>query len=372
MLRWTMFAVVIVALVGAATFMSLNATVIEPTSVPATPSASGPSPKVEVAEPLTHEFGTMPQETTGTHAWEFKNLGDADLELWIESSTCSCTIAKLAAPADGVEKRTLLVKPHDSTKIDLKWETRTFNDDYLKGAVIGTNDPSRPTVSINVHGKVFAPVIIFPPEMINFESVSNEVTHSAKFAVFSADRPQTKILKVASSRPDFFVLKTETLTADECKQLKATAGYQVTVQMKPGMPLGHFLDELVIQTDHPLMPEVKISIGGNIIGSITVVPERLRLPGVASAQGASGDLTILVQGGRPTRFEVAYHPEKVAVKIVPDDTATQKGRYKLTVTVPPGTAPGRVDGDIILKTDHPKAGELKVPVSILISNSGAG
>ena len=44
----------------------------------------------------------------------------------------------------------------------------------------------------------------------------------------------------------------------------------------------------------------------------------------------------------------------------------------MTVTVPPGTAPGPVDGEVILKTDNPSARELKIPVSILISNSGAG
>lgn len=84
------------------------------------------------------------------------------------------------------------------------------------------------------------------------------------------------------------------------------------------------------------------------------------------------DMTVLVRGGRPTKFEIAYHPEKLKVKITPDDTPTQKGRYKMTVSVPPGTAAGPVDGDIILKTDDPRAGELKVPVNVLISNSGAG
>ena len=119
------------------------------------------------------------------------------------------------------------------------------------------------------------------------------------------------------------------------------------------MPLGRFLDEIVIKTDHPLMPEIKMSIGGNITGSITVIPERLRLPGVPGIQGASRDMMVLVRGGRPTKIEVVYHPDKINVRITPDDTTTQKGRYKMTVTVPPGTAPGPVDGEIILKTDHP-------------------
>ncbi len=180
--------------------------------------------------------------------------------------------------------------------IDLEWQTKEFHDEYTKGAVIGTNDPSRPTVSINVHGKVHAPVIVFPPEMITFDSVSNEERQSAKFAVFSADRPETKVLKVTTSRPEFFVITLDPLAPSECKQLKVTAGTRVSVDMKPGMPLGRFLDEIVIETDHPLKPELKMSIGGNITGSITVIPDRLRLPGVSAAQGASRDMTIVVRG----------------------------------------------------------------------------
>ncbi len=43
----------------------------------------------------------------------------------------------------------------------------------------------------------------------------------------------------------------------------------------------------------------------------------------------------------------------------------------MTVKVPPGTAPGWINDTIILKTDHPKVSELKIPVNIFVSNSGA-
>lgn len=56
--------------------------------------------------------------------------------------------------------------------------------------------------------------------------------------------------------------------------------------------------------------------------------------------------------------------------IAADDTPTQKGRYKMTVTVRPGTPAGPVDGDIVLKTDHPRAAEMKIPVTVGISNAG--
>ena len=73
------------------------------------------------------------------------------------------------------------------------------------------------------------------------------------------------------------------LTADDCKQLKTKAGYKLDLEIKPGMPLGQFQEELVIKTDHPKRGEVKVSISGNVNGSITVVPERLRMPNVLAS-----------------------------------------------------------------------------------------
>ncbi len=113
MLRWIVLAVVVVILTAIATFLSVNAPDSEITAVPAAPvTVTGPHPTVEVPGPLIHDFGTMAQLSEGTHTWEFKNTGDADLELWFESSTCSCTVAKLKS-ADGEEKKKLVIKPKD-------------------------------------------------------------------------------------------------------------------------------------------------------------------------------------------------------------------------------------------------------------------
>ena len=368
MLRWISLAVLVVALVAGATFLSLNATIAEPTTAPAPPVITGPAPKMEFNEPLIYEFGSMAQLSAGNHTWEIKNVGDADLEIGLKRTTCSCTSTRLKAP-DGEEKKTLVIKPKESTKIPVEWNTKTFRDDYSQGITLGTNDPAKPEVSLNVHGKVYPPVILVPNDVVRFESVSNEETHSTNIAVFSMDRPTTKVTKVTTSRPEFLVAKPEALTAEDCKQLKCKGGYKILVELKPGMPLGQFNEELVIETDHPLRSELKMAITGNAVGPISVIPARLRMTSVSSSQGAVSEMTLLVRGGKPTKIEVAYHPEKLAVKITPE---AQPGRYKMTVTVPPGTAAGPVDGDIILKTDHPNAREMKVPVRVLISNVGAG
>ena len=93
---------------------------------------------------------------------------------------------------------------------------------------------------------------------------------------------------------------------------------------------------------------------------------------VTSRDGAIRNSTILVRGDKPVEFEVAHAPKKVEVQITRDETPTQKGRYRMTVKIPKGTPAGPIQDEIILKTNDPRASELKIPVNILISNTGSG
>ena len=295
----------------------------------------------------------------------------AILEMRMLSSTCSCTIAKLATK-EGEEAKTVTVKPKESTTIDLEWETRQpQTPDYAKSATIGTNDPTRPTFTLNVKGKVFPPLVVYPPEMIVLNAMSNEETTKSTVAVFSMDRPETKVTKLSTSRPALIIAKQTPLTDDDRKHLHVkTGGQRIDIEIKPGMPLGRFQDELVIETDHPLQQQVKVSITGNAVGPIGVIPERVRMTDVNSRAGGTLNMTILVRGNRPTTFEVVEKPEQIDVKITPFDEANHKGGYRLSVIVPPGTPPGAVEGEIVIKTDHPRASEIRLPVRILITRGG--
>jgi hypothetical protein len=367
MTRWIILSVAVVALTAFTTFLVQY--VPDSGNEPAYPVevSNGPQPKVEIDQDVSHTFGNMSQKSKGIHSWKITNKGEGNLELWLEGKTsCSCTIASLQ------EGKKELVKPGESKSIELEWNTKTFENDYTQTATIGTNDPSRLTFTLLVRGKVHPPVVVVPPQMVTFGSISNEEPHLSRVAVFSPDRPEMKVTSVATSRPALIVAKVESLTAEDCKQLQTKAGYKITVEVKPGMPLGQFHDELVVQTDHPQRPELKISISGSANGPITVVPDNVRLPNVRSKKGASKEIMLLVRGGKSTNFEVAYKPKNLEVAIAPNtDNPAMKGRYRVTIIVPSGAAPGWINDQIILKTDHPKASELKIPVNIFVSNSGA-
>jgi hypothetical protein len=373
MLRWVILVVVVVSLTAAATIAVQYLPDSEDTRKVPVVEVTGPQPKIVLEGDLEYDFGKMAKYEKATHGWVVKNEGEVPLEIrQYGQTTCSCTVAK-----PGLDEKKnpvpMVIPPGGSDTIELSWHTeKDLGTDYSQGAKFETNDPRQPIIQLGVKGKVYPAVEIVPPQMIQFPRISNEEPHRAKLYVFSKERPDLKVTKFTTSKPDLIVAEAQPMTPEEAAQLKADKGYKVTVEVKPGMPLGSFHDELVVHTDHPKQPEVKISVGGFVFGPISVTPERVRMTNVVGSEGASRDLILVVRGGKPTDFQVAEKPAKVDVAITPDDTATLKGRYRLTVKVPPGTAAGDVHGDIVLKTDHPTVHELKIPVEIFISRSRAG
>lgn len=370
MLRWLILVVAVVLLSGAATLVfQFFPEPEERPKVPVVTKIEGPQPKIEIEGPLVYDFGTMARHDEAHRDWVVKNTGDAPLKIKLQGqTTCSCTVSRPG------EKETLTVPPGESDVMGLNWHTKKdLPEDYSQGATFETNDPRHPTFMLTVKGKVYPAVSIYPPEMIQFPRISNEEPHSAKIAVYSKERPDLKLTELTSSKPGLIVADAKPMTEEEAKSLKITKGYLVTVTVKPGMPLGTFHEELIVRTDHPKQSEIKVSVHGNTFGPISVTPNRVRMVNVSGKKGISKDVVLVVRHDKDegTDFQIVKKPPALKVAVVRDENSKLKGRYKLTVTVPPGTASGEVRGDIVLKTDNPRASEVKIPVMILVTQSGA-
>jgi hypothetical protein len=368
MKRWVILTALVVALSAAATvavqLLPETGVTGSAAAFPVAPKVVGPKPKAVVEGERTFAFGTLPQHVTGKHSWVVRNEGEGTLEMWMISSTCSCTLAKFKNGEKAV------VKPGESTEITLEYETRTNNGDYEKGAEIGTNDPALPQFPLHVRGKVYPAIQTYPPlpdNVLNMLSISNDVDdHPYHIAVFSKDRPETQILKAASSK--HVAVKWEPMSAEDLKAIDNAGGTKLTVDVKSSLPLGFFREEVVLTTDHPKQPELKLTVTGKMEGPINFIPGRIRIssPPVNGKLGGRGELIITVRESRETKFEVVKAPKRLTAEVVPIDE--KKGRYRLVVTVPPGTPAADIEDEVEIRTDHPKAERVFVPVSILITD----
>jgi hypothetical protein len=373
MMRWIVLVVLLVGLSAAGTVavQLWHSGDSDQPEVPHIPVAlaRGPRPRAVLDGNPVYEFGTLPQRTTGKHTWTVHNTGEADLELTMLSSTCSCTLAKFKNGSKAI------VPPGKSDTIDLEFETRENNGEYLKGAEIGTNDPALESFSLRVKGMVYPAVITYPPEaVVNFGQITNESDDNlARIAVYSLDRPETKVVKITSANPNITGEVLE-LTPEELKTLpnqgqNVKRAMKVNLKVKAGMPLGLFREEAVIVTDHPKQPEVRVSLNGRMNGPIKAMPSNVMMHDVYTKAGAAGEIRVLVANRRPTKFKVVKKPEALDVEIVPSDADKQPGNYRLIVKVPPATSPQRFEGEIVLETDHPKAAEVIIPVSVWVLNA---
>src|SRR5205085_2507472 len=126
----------------------------------------------------------------------------------------------------------------------------------------------------------------------------------------------------------------------------------------------------IVTTDHPDIKEIRLSVAGTRVGPIAVVPGTVRLHGLNPDDGGTAILMITVQNAPDTKIEVLEAPNNLKVEVRPSDvrtgTAAKVRQYRMTVTVPPDSPSGVIDGAIILKTDHPQVDRLKVPLDITV------
>ena len=373
MIRWLILVAVVIVLSTVATVAMQwapsaysDTTVVAPV-VPKKPD--GPAPLVEVEQSTTHHFGMMAQLTIGTHVFKIRNTGKTDLTLANAGTTCKCTIANLGR--DG----TATVKPGEGIDIRLEWNTKEVNGHFEQKATIKTNDPLHEKVELVIEGQVQPPILMFPPDpVVQLSNLPNEQGSTTTKVFISPDRPNFKITGVTSSRPELLEASIAAIDASQAAQYRVTAGQQVIIQVKRSRSVGPFSEELLIKTDHPQRPELRINVIGRLMGPINTAPDEVRLPNVLGARGATALVSLFVRGQAETKFTVEKAPAPLKVSVDPVDDHSSAGdaprksrQYRVTVTVPRGTPSQDIEGTIELKTDHPEAGHVTIPVRILVT-----
>lgn len=363
MKRWLILAALVIGISASATlvqYLPRGNSSTDVVAFPAPSKPSGPVPKVVVEGGPQYEFGSLAQHTEIARDWVIWNKGEGDLRLFNPSTTCSCTVLNFK----GGDKE-ITVGPNESTTIHLSFNTKEFSGEYNQHATISTTDPERPSIKLGAHGEVHPALLFMPPDKtIAFMSISNDTDHRARFAISSTDRPKFKITKAFSSKPDKIEVTSEPLSDENRKQLKVKeGGYLVYVAVKRGMALGPFREEVVIETDHPKAPMSRMIVFGKIVGPVMLVPEHLKLTSVSATTGGKGSVTLVVSGKRGTKFEVVKKPDQVEAAVEPTGT---EGKYRLTVGIPAGATPGEIEGMVVLKSDHPLAEIVKVPITVYI------
>jgi|AntAceMinimDraft_17_1070374.scaffolds.fasta_scaffold00162_2 hypothetical protein len=109
-----------------------------------TPEQLKNAPKIEF-EKTVYDFGSVKTGEKVLYSFVFKNQGKTDLIIRKVKTSCGCT-------ATNPEKTTL--KPGESSKINISFNTRGRSGNQHKTITVICNDPNKSTTVLSVKGKV--------------------------------------------------------------------------------------------------------------------------------------------------------------------------------------------------------------------------
>jgi hypothetical protein len=96
-------------------------------------------------EPSSFDFGKAIQNKTLQKEFQIRNFGDADLVLDSVTTSCGCTVA------EGYSK---VVKPGQSTHLQVSLQTRTSSGKLQKSVLIKSNDPTKGLYELKLEATV--------------------------------------------------------------------------------------------------------------------------------------------------------------------------------------------------------------------------
>lgn len=307
-------------------------------------AAAGGRPRATAEGP--YDFGTVDRGAKIEHVFRVVNGGDAPLRLDQVKSTCGCTVALISDPD---------VAPGREGRVAVTLDTARMAGRVTKIVTVYTNDPEKPTAPLVLTGTVYADLVTSPTALYlgrlrRGETASREI-------VVVPGRPGATygVTAVERSHP---ALKAEILPRTD------GPGQRIVVQLSKELPLGRFNDSLVLRTNSPREPAITVPVFGSVEGDIVVLPPQVTF-GVARRGGMpERALHIRNRGARPlTLTKVVVRPAGIVYEL---ETVREGVEWQMTLRLPDGLPPGKIEGAVEIFTDHPVEGRLTIPLYAIV------
>jgi hypothetical protein len=352
-----------------------------------TSAPSGPAPHAETAE-TRHAFGTLGTGGSGSHEFVVRNAGDGPLTLRKGTTSCTCTVSDFEAIEGGSADGTRVVPPGGETKIRVQWKGKPPGGPFRQQAPILTDDPRRPEVVFTVEGTV-VPTWKAIPDLLAVPRLSASSGDRLTTDVFTYGTESPVVTEVALDDPKFaqsVSFATAPLSAEEvAAETGATGGFRLTVDLRPGLPIGPLKRTVRVSFTIPEPIVAEIPLEGTVGGDLVMAG-----PGWDSSRQALLLGTVSGKAGLRTRvFLTAKGPHRDSVRptvreVVPEALQVTVGdgspigtggavRIPIDIVIPPGSravnhlcSQQGPAGRIVLATGHPDSPEFTIPVCVAV------
>ncbi len=306
------------------------------------PAAAGP----RIAfDSVSFDWGTVFEGSGASHTFEMRNEGDATLEITNVQTSCGCTVASdwpktLAPGAKGSV-------------------TASVNTSHRRGysmtmVTVVSNDPENPQVRLRIGGLVQALVTFTPGPAVSFDGIGIGESAVRSLDVYPLEGHTFVIENAKGTNPHVEA------SWKEARNEQGTAGYRLSLTLKDTAPAGQVNDmvRVIGLFDGQTKMDQPVSVRGDVVGQITVTPDRLAF----SKGGEEETLTVTLkrrEGGRLRIYEARADRRELSVK---RKSGPKRDEVLLEVTsrFPPAENVSVTTGDIIVRTNASRQKELRI------------
>ena len=264
---------------------------------------------------IVHDFGDVPHGTLCSHTFRITNVYDSPMQVTDIRKSCLCL---------DVEKFTHVLQPFDSADFTVTMNTAKFvgantqtlyvkfGPKYVSTAVIKLSATSRTELQVS-------------PGAVAFGTVAQGVQSSQGVKVeYKGGMRGWKLLDAV---PPAGPLEVEFKETGRGGPLRGGADYLVTVGLKKTAPPGPISEQVVLRTNDPANPVVRLTVTGQVAAPLTVDPSPARV--TAEVGGPPASVRVLVRAASTKPFRVV---------------GVQGDGDGLSVELPPGRDPLPVQG----------------------------
>ena len=303
--------------------------------------ASGSGPRIQFATPV-HDFGQIKGGEVVKYTYVFTNAGQQLLEVTAVQASCGCTTA-------GDWSRQ--VEPGQTGRIPIEFNSGSFNGQVAKSITVTCNDPTQPTVALQLKATIWRPIDV-TPQFAVLNLTSESPSNATTVRIVSNEESPLTVSAPESSNPAF---------AAELKTNQPGKEFELVVKTVPPLPAGNFQGQITLRTSSTNLPVINVTALANVLQTVMVAPSQITLPAAPLANPMPSNVVIRNNG---TNALVLTEPTVNAKGVDVQLTEPQPGRYfTLTVTFPKGFE--IIQGEKIelsVKSNHPQFPVIKVPI----------
>lgn len=233
------------------------------------------------------DFGAVPRGAVLSHRFTLTNRTNELVNVLDVRASCGCTTGRAAANT---------IAPGESTVIEAQMDTRNFVGVKVTNLIITlvTAGGRQAEVRLVVRSNILSDIVL-NPGTLSFGAVARGQTAQQVLTIDRHGASDWRIERMlASKRLSEFV----EASLVEAYRSERGVGYELTVRLKPGAPVGVLREQIRLATNDRETPVVPVLVSADVRGALSATPSLVSLGAASSAAGAVTG-RVLIKGSAP-------------------------------------------------------------------------